>query len=147
MISLQRSMHSSQMYTPGPAMSFLTCFWLLPQNEHLSRSPPSPMRATGTDPFSQQSNRAMETYSPDPVFDGTVPGDQTLRSTTRCDYAGGERRTPLTAPSKPRTRSDPGRDRRLEGLQHVIDQPVLHGLLRGQELVPFDVTGDLRDRL
>ena len=46
MISLHRSMHSSQMYTPGPAMSFLTCFWLFPQNEHLSRSPPSPMRAT-----------------------------------------------------------------------------------------------------
>ena len=38
MISLQRSMHSSQMYTPGPAMSFLTCFWLFPQNEHFSRS-------------------------------------------------------------------------------------------------------------
>src|SRR3712207_2122868 len=31
MISLQRSMHSSQMYTPGQAMSFLTCRWLLPQ--------------------------------------------------------------------------------------------------------------------
>src|SRR6266516_561865 len=31
MISLQRSMHSSQMYTPGPAISFLTCRWLLPQ--------------------------------------------------------------------------------------------------------------------
>src|SRR5690606_37069306 len=46
MISLQRSMHSSQIYTPGPAMSFFTCFWLLPQNEHFSRSPPSPMRAT-----------------------------------------------------------------------------------------------------
>src|SRR5205823_9651468 len=46
MISLQRSMHSSQMYTPGPAMSFLTCFWLLPQNEHFSRSPPSPNFAT-----------------------------------------------------------------------------------------------------
>src|ERR1700685_4855969 len=46
MISLHRSMHSSHMYTPGPAMSFLTCFWLLPQNEHFSRSPPSPMRAT-----------------------------------------------------------------------------------------------------
>ena len=27
-------------------MSFLTCFWLFPQNEHFSRSPPSPMRAT-----------------------------------------------------------------------------------------------------
>src|ERR1700704_5605778 len=31
MISLQRSMHSSQMYTPGPAISFLTCRWDLPQ--------------------------------------------------------------------------------------------------------------------
>src|SRR5205085_1287781 len=38
MISLQRSMHSSQMYTPGPAMSFFTCFWDLPQNEHFRRS-------------------------------------------------------------------------------------------------------------
>src|SRR6059036_977642 len=41
MISLQRSMHSSQMYTPGPAMSFLTCFCDLPQKLHLTRSPPS----------------------------------------------------------------------------------------------------------
>src|SRR6478672_4208668 len=46
MISLQRSMHSSQMYTPGPAMSFLTCFCDLPQNEHFSSSPPSPNFAT-----------------------------------------------------------------------------------------------------
>src|SRR2546422_3479971 len=38
MISLQRSMHSSQIYTPGPAMSFLTCFWDFPQKEHFSRS-------------------------------------------------------------------------------------------------------------
>src|SRR5262249_35656984 len=46
MISLHRSMHSSQMYTPGPAMSFFTCFCDFPQNEHFSRSPPSPIRAT-----------------------------------------------------------------------------------------------------
>jgi hypothetical protein len=26
------------MYTPGPAISFFTCFWLFPQNEHFSRS-------------------------------------------------------------------------------------------------------------
>ena len=38
MISLHRSMHSSQMYTPGPAISFFTCFWLFPQKEHFSRS-------------------------------------------------------------------------------------------------------------
>src|SRR5712691_3462402 len=48
MISLQRSMHSSQMYTPGPAMSFLTCFCDFPQKEHLRRSPPSPNFATPT---------------------------------------------------------------------------------------------------
>src|SRR4051812_21564367 len=38
MISLQRSMHSSQMYTPGPAMSFLTCLCDLPQKEQSSCS-------------------------------------------------------------------------------------------------------------
>jgi hypothetical protein len=26
------------MYTPGPAISFLICFWCLPQNEHDKRS-------------------------------------------------------------------------------------------------------------
>src|ERR1700712_2882366 len=45
MISLQSSTHSSQMYTPGPAISCCTCFWDLPQKEHLSRSALSPMRA------------------------------------------------------------------------------------------------------
>src|SRR3954454_14055975 len=53
MISLQRSMHSSQMSTPGPAISFLTCFWLLPQNEHFSRSPVSPTRGATGDPSLQ----------------------------------------------------------------------------------------------
>src|SRR5664280_2702282 len=38
MISLQRSMHSSQMYTPGPAISFLTWRWDLPQKLHRSCS-------------------------------------------------------------------------------------------------------------
>src|SRR5512134_2824979 len=33
MMSLQRSMHSSQMNTDGPAISFLTSCWLLPQKE------------------------------------------------------------------------------------------------------------------
>ena len=33
MMSLQRSMHSSQMNTEGPAMSFRTSCWLLPQKE------------------------------------------------------------------------------------------------------------------
>jgi hypothetical protein len=33
MMSLHRSMHSSQMKTDGPAISFFTSCWLLPQNE------------------------------------------------------------------------------------------------------------------
>src|SRR5215468_578913 len=45
MMSLQSSMHSSQMYTVGPAMSLRTSFWLLPQNEHFSAPPPSRDRA------------------------------------------------------------------------------------------------------
>src|SRR3954468_18509323 len=45
MISLQRSMHSSQMYTPGPAISFLTCRCDFPQKEHRSCSLESVGRA------------------------------------------------------------------------------------------------------
>src|SRR5699024_12078115 len=44
-ISLHSSMHSSQIYTAPPAMSFFTCFWLFPQKEHLSRSALSCIRA------------------------------------------------------------------------------------------------------
>jgi hypothetical protein len=33
MMSLHSSMHSSQMNTEGPAISFLTSCWLLPQKE------------------------------------------------------------------------------------------------------------------
>src|SRR3954447_21070355 len=33
MISWQRLMHSSQMYTPWPAISLRTCSWLFPQKE------------------------------------------------------------------------------------------------------------------
>src|SRR4051794_8154872 len=67
MISLQRSMHSSQMYTPGPAISFLTCFWLFPQNEHFSRSPPSPMRATGTTPHDRAGGPSWHPVSRGPL--------------------------------------------------------------------------------
>src|SRR5579884_1388655 len=45
MISLQRSMHSSQMYTPGPAISFLTCRCDLPQKLQRSCSLESVGRA------------------------------------------------------------------------------------------------------
>src|ERR687897_1844715 len=82
MISLQRSMHSSQMYTPGPAISFFTCFWDLPQNEHLSSSPPSPNLATSVAPpfgvLARASDRAGHVgclpRRDDVVDDAVVPG-------------------------------------------------------------------------
>src|SRR5471032_1085857 len=40
MMSLHRSMHSSQMKTDGPAISFFTSCWLLPQNEQYSNFSP-----------------------------------------------------------------------------------------------------------
>src|SRR4051794_9524966 len=53
-------------------MSFLTCFWLFPQKEHFSRSPPSPMRATGTTPH--------DSGRPRP---GSAPGPQVSPRRTR----------------------------------------------------------------
>src|SRR5438309_1339729 len=58
MISLQRSMHSSQMYTPGPAISFLTCRWLLPQKLQRSCSLPSLALAMQS-PFTPKSQFAL----------------------------------------------------------------------------------------
>src|SRR6202158_6460410 len=40
-ISMQSSTHSSQMKTVGPAMSFLTSCWLLPQKEQYSSFSPA----------------------------------------------------------------------------------------------------------
>src|SRR3954468_17340836 len=53
MISLQRSMHSSQMETPGPAISFLTWRCDLPQNEQRSCSFESVGRANDSSPPAQ----------------------------------------------------------------------------------------------
>src|ERR1700742_223548 len=81
MISLQRSMHSSQMYTPGPAISFLTCFWLFPQNEHFSRSPPSPNFAT-TGPLSP-----VSLTQPTPSADGTADNSRLLMTSSTMPYS------------------------------------------------------------
>src|SRR5215208_2918236 len=39
MMSLHSPMHSSQMYTVGPAISFLTSFCALPQKEQVKEAP------------------------------------------------------------------------------------------------------------
>src|SRR4030095_14043544 len=123
MISLQRSMHSSQMYTPGPAISFLTCFWLFPQNEHFSRSPPSPMRATSS-PSSGGPERAPCGARGDPE---TIQRHRGSRVSGNLEGVG------VSAPS---------RGAGLATAQHLVDQTVLHGLLGGKNLVPLNVFTD-----
>src|SRR3954451_1940554 len=44
-------------------MSFLTCFWLLPQKEHFSRSPPSPNLATSPPPAHDRTRRCRRAGS------------------------------------------------------------------------------------
>src|SRR5712691_8531412 len=69
MISLQRSMHSSQMYTPGPAISFLTWRCDLPQKLQRSCSFESVGRA-----ISPPGTTADELVLRDhPVDDPVVP--------------------------------------------------------------------------
>src|SRR5437660_50427 len=148
MISLQRSMHSSQMYTPGPAMSFLTCFWLFPQKEHLSRSPPSPMRATRSPPGTR--NRPG---GPDGCYDGTAftavanpsfvrrgPGSacRASRATNRIPFGDGR------SPDRPSRDASGGADgRQLAALDDLVDQAVVDRLGRGEDLVALDVGPNL----
>src|SRR5690242_5967990 len=137
MISLQRSMHSSQMYTPGPAMSFLTCFWLLPQNEHFSRSPPSPMRATR----SPSSGGSLLFARQRPTDPKTIQ----RHSGSRCQRLPPSSRQASQSVTE---KSGPGRcgfDRRarLATFEYLVHQTVLDGHRGGEDLVPLDVLLDL----
>src|SRR4051795_8895667 len=73
MISLQRSMHSSQMYTPGPAISFLTCRCDFPQKEQRSCSFESVGRATASVPL-VLGDHAVD----DPVLRGLLGGHEVV---------------------------------------------------------------------
>src|SRR5580693_969928 len=141
MISLHRSMHSSQMYTPGPAMSFLTCFWLFPQKEHFSRSPPSPMRATqlllylGPRP-ARGGPPAAGMFPPCHLAlssDGTASGPPTARAGPGADHPEDESSW----------LGRPYLGLALQARQNLVDETVLFGLLGGEEFIPLDVEPDL----
>src|ERR1700712_1284996 len=125
MISLHRSMHSSQMYTPGPAINFLTCFWLFPQKEHFSRSPPSPIRAMR--PSFSRSDLGPTCFSirhraHDKFYDRTPRSHSPVGDTpTRQLPAGADR------------------SHCLAGLEDGVDEAVLQGRVRGEDLVALDV--------
>src|SRR3954451_13951181 len=125
MISLHRSMHSSQMYTPGPAISFLTCFCDFPQKEHFSRSPPSPMRATWTSSLSGADGRRCRS-----AYQETVPPCGPLSPLYR-QFAHAAEGNAETCYELLRG----GQSRRLAGAHDLVHEAVLHRLAGGEDLV------------
>src|SRR5260221_14219003 len=162
MISLQRSMHSSQMTTPGPAMSFLTCFWLFPQNEHFSRSPPSPMRATQVLLYMgpPAPARCCEPARGGHVRHALRAGRATTSSTVKLLPTDGTAfRGPMDQSNPSTAQGGRGKPTRLplllgrhylgnalaptlEDGENLVDHPVLPGALGREELVALDVTPD-----
>src|SRR5450759_4573638 len=143
MISLQRSMHSSQMYTPGPAMSFLTCFWLFPQKEHFSRSAPSPIRATVIPSVESDSLPARRRQAARAIVH-VLPLHTTAGSMSAANGSTGVSPSPFTRlpghPSSPAlrprcVRSGLRERRSLAAGQDLVDDPVLDRLLGGEDLV------------
>src|SRR5215218_2889010 len=133
MISLQRSMHSSQMYTPGPAISFLTCFCDLPQNEHFNRSPPSPNLAIWSSPLAQGCGRRLLERTCPLVPPATIfPLEPTGRS-----------RQPAFLLSLLGARDSQQLLGGLPALDDLVDDPVLLGLAGGHDEVAVGVAGDL----
>src|SRR5471032_1165314 len=124
-------------------MSFLTCFWLLPQKEHFNRSPPSPMRATRRSFRSVLINSlAMRTSPAVPLRRRYPLAAANTPIERRCRVILAD--VPPRA-DKPSGRGPSGVDRGLAADQHLVDQAVLLGLLRGEDLVPLDVLLDLLD--
>src|SRR3954447_4225132 len=133
-------------------MSFLTCFWLLPQNEHLSRSPPSPMRATARPhPLSSVCwrplggsvmlpVRRLATTLPPTAPDVDQVGPIRRRGRLLRQVVGLAARQP-----------DCGRRLALVGqlatVDDLVDEAVLDTLGGGKNLVSLDVALDLFLRL
>src|SRR4051794_25935325 len=131
-------------------MSFLTCFWLFPQKEHLSRSPPSPMRATRSppeaDPGGCRTGRPVSRSTDMTVPPSSAPRGSLL-STTGASSACRARFVTWARssghPLSPDRRSGAGhavlivlsRQRgELAALDHLVDQTVLNSFLGGHDL-------------
>src|SRR5664280_107699 len=161
MMSLHSSMHSSQMYTPGPAINFLTCFCDFPQKLHFTRSPPSPNFATSVPlvllsvvPVAHPCVLLVTTLLPDAA--------SPVASFTALHLPSGPTRSPGTSPDAPTLAAGPaptippctglGRPDRLDGdgvpgRDDFVDQPVGHRLLRRHDEVAVGVLGHALDRL
>src|SRR4029077_15992735 len=129
-ISWHRLMHSSQMYTPWPAISLRTCSWLLPQK----------LQRYGTlGPFA-------------PLVDVTRAVLVPLRIAVRGSSLGRRRSVarrivPARAVVR-RGRRPADLAQRIPGVGvHRVDDAIVPRLLGRHEIVPVRVAPDLFDRL
>src|SRR5665811_787326 len=144
-------------------MSFLTCFWLFPQKEHLSRSAPSPIRATvipsvESDSLPARRRQAARAIVRAPPLH-TTPGPMSAANgpigVSPSSFTPLPGRPWSRAPRPRRLRSGLRDCRSLAAGQHLVDDPVLDRLLGGEDLVALDVVahhgdvapGVLRERV
>src|SRR4029078_676640 len=137
MISWQRLMHSSQMSTPWPAMSFRTCSWLFPQKEQrYGTLGPFDVPLVVTEIASSLALRLLVAVDLVGVrLCGRFLG---LRGRVRDAAALSARQTQIMRP----------RDQRIaRGGVDVIDDAIVLGRLGRHEKVPVRVLDDLVERL
>src|SRR4051812_30774226 len=133
MISWQRLMHSSQIYTPCPAISFRTCSWLLPQKEQrYGTLGPLVLPVAVTD--------AVLSLPSSPLLLG-LPG----RRPVLADACRLRHRRALAARQSGIVRL---RDQRLPRKRvDRVDDAIVLGFLGRHEKVPVGVSLDLLERL
>src|SRR5678815_2257612 len=141
MMSLQSPMHSSQMYTVGPAISFLTSFWALPQNEQVRDAPSRFSIGIGRRSAYRGAGVGTSRPVPEPVQPPGWPALPDVRwlpihTSAVSSHAQGEPPRLLLVVRL-----------LLRGDQHLVDDPVLLGLRRRHEVVALGVVLDLVRRL
>src|SRR3954469_2927712 len=133
MISWQRLMHSSQMYTPCPAISFRTCSWLLPQNEQrYGTLGPLVLPVAVTD--------AVLSLPSSPLLLGLLRCRPVLADACRL---GHRRALAARQPGVVRLRDQRLPRERVDG----VDDAIVLGFLGRHEKVPVGVPLDLLQRL
>src|SRR3989338_10966511 len=84
MMSLQRSTHSSQTNTEGPAISLRTSCWLLPQNEQYSNLPLSSPLLNRSSDIKLPLKFAAGSVSRDRKLGNSIASWQTLEDVLPC---------------------------------------------------------------
>src|SRR5690554_6492389 len=127
MMSLHRSMHSSQMNTDGPAISLRTSCWFLPQKEQC---------------------KALSSL--EPFFSGIGISDQSVRRLAAPRKWRPDRRQPTGRSWEARSTGDSNwRVSALvvSGDQNLVDQPIRYRIFSGHNIVALCIDGDPLYRL